>query len=85
MNTKKIFLSGIVIWIVSTIFAWLTCGWIFNWVYEIPPLIWKDPTAMFTTSALIWTNILGLLIAIVFALVYSFIYKAIPGKGAKKE
>ncbi|MBU1111312.1 MAG: hypothetical protein ABIG93_05955 [archaeon] len=84
MNVKRLLISGIIIWIVSTIFTWLTCGWLFNWVYLIPPVIWNDPATMFTTSSLILTNLFGLMIAILFTLVYAVLYKGIPNKGVKK-
>ena len=82
MNTKKIILSSVVIWIVSVVFGFLTCGWLFNWVYQLPPNIWKTPEVM--TVNLIWMNLIGLLTAIIFASVFALLYKGIPGQGIKK-
>ncbi len=82
MNTKKIIISSVVIWIVSVAFGFLTCGWLFNWVYQLPPNIWKSPEAMAVN--LIWMNLIGLLTAIIFASVFALLYKGIPGQGIKK-
>jgi len=84
MNTKRILISGVVIWIVSMILGWLTCGWLFKWVYALPPNIWKDPAAMMGAGNMIGMNLTGFVRAIIFALVYALLYKGIPGKGAKK-
>lgn len=84
INTKRILISGVVIWIVGTVFGLLTCGWLFNWVYQLPPNIWKDPTMMMSAGNIIGANLIGLIRAIIFALVFALLYKGIPGKGAKK-
>lgn len=84
MNIKRILISGVVIWIVGTVFGILTCGWLFNWVYTLPLKIWKDPTMMTSAGNMIGAILTGLAIAIIFALVYALLYKGIPGKGAKK-
>ncbi len=82
MNTKRILISGVAVWIVSALFGWVTCGWLFNWVYQLPPNIWKAPEVM--ASNLIWMNLIGLLTAIIFALVFALLHKGIPKKGVKK-
>jgi len=84
MNKGKIILSGILIWIVGTIWTFLTCGWLFNWVYTIEPVIWRTPAEMFTATNLVLSNLFGILIAIIFASVYAFFYKGLPYKGVKK-
>ena len=82
MNTKRILLATFVIWVVSAVFGFLTCGWLFNWVYTLPPNIWKTPEVMATN--LIWMNLLGILTAVIFVTLFAFLYKGIPGKGVKK-
>jgi MFS family permease len=74
MDIKRILISGVVIWLVGTVFGFLTCGWLFNWVYTLPPNIWKDPAV----------NLTGLACAIIFTSVYALLYKGIPGEGVKK-
>jgi hypothetical protein len=84
MNLKKVFLAAVVIFVVSAAFGWLTCGWLFNWVYKIPPNIWKDPTVMMSTGNMIGSSLIGLVVSILFALVFALLYKGIPGTGVKK-
>ena len=84
MNTKRIILASVIIWLVSTAFTWLTCGWLFTWVYEIPPMIWLPPEEMMSTNSLVLSNIFGIVISFIFTLVYAVLYKGIPGKGFKK-
>ena len=83
MNAKKILLSGIIVWIISTAFGWLTCGWLFNWVYQIPPTnIWVTPEKMMDN--LLWINLIGFVTAIIFIGVYAYFYKSLPGEGVSK-
>ncbi|MCD4705286.1 hypothetical protein K8R66_04405 [bacterium] len=84
MNIKKIIFSSIVIWIVSLIFGWLTCGWLFNWVYELHPNIWVSDAQIMSTNSMIATSLIGLVTAFLFVLVYAIFYKGIPGKGVIK-
>lgn len=82
MNTKKFLIAAIAVWIINGVFGWLTCGWLFNWVYQLPPNIWKTSEEM--SSNLVWMNLAGILSAAAFVLVFAVIYKGIPGEGAKK-
>lgn len=84
MNYARILIGGIVILIVSTFYTMLTCGWLFTWVYEIEPIIWKSPALMMTQDNIIGSLASGLLGALVFIFLYGVFYKGIPGKGVKK-
>ena len=84
MNITRVLISGVIIWIVSFFFGWLTCAWLFTWVYELPPNIWVDPEIMMSTGNMIAVIIIGLIAAILFALVYAILYNGIPGDGIKK-
>lgn len=84
MNFKKILLATLVIWIIGSVFGFLTCGWLFNWVYMIPPIIWKDAAAMMTISNMVFSYLFGLIASFLFVWVYAFLFKGIPGKGVKK-
>lgn len=84
MNIKRVLISGGIIWVVDTLFGWLTCGWLFNWVYTLPPNIWKEPTVIMSAGNVIGANIVGIGKAIIFALVYALLYKGIPGERVKK-
>lgn len=85
MNAKRIVVAGLIIWIVDSIFFILTCGWLFKWVYKLPPHIWRDFTAMPATALnLIGPHVIGIIRALLFALVFAILYKGIPGKGVVK-
>ena len=84
MNITRVLISGVIIWIVSYLFGWLTCGWLFSWVYELLPNIWVDPEIMMSTGNMIGVIVIGLIAAILFALVYAILYNGIPGDGIKK-
>jgi len=84
MDVKKIIFASVIIWIVGSIVGMLTCGWLFNWVYMLPPLIWKDPKVMLAPINMLASYSIGLISAIIFTSVYSLIKNAIPGTGIKK-
>jgi hypothetical protein len=85
MNAKRIVIAGVVVWIVSSIFFFLTCGWLFKWVYKLPPNIWRDWATMPATALnLIGPHAIGLIRALLFVLVFAILYKGIPGKGVFK-
>lgn len=84
MNVKGVVIAGVVVWIVNLIFGFLTCGWLFNWVYELPPNIWQDPETIMSAGNFIGSNVIGIVSGILFALVFAVIYKGIPGKGINK-
>ena len=84
MNAKRIVIAGLVVWIVSSIFFFLTCGWLYKSVYQLPPNIWLDPAAMMRAGNMIGMNVIGIIRGLLFALVFAIIYKGIPGKGITK-
>jgi len=85
LNTKRIFISGIVAWIAGTVLIWLSCGWLFGWVYKIAPTtLWKTSAEMMTAGNMIGSNVVGIVAGVLFALVFAFLYKGIPYRGVKK-
>lgn len=84
MNVKKVLLSGVILWLLNTLLGWLTCGGIFNWVYKLPPNIWKSPEEMMSAGNMIAANLMGLLGSMIFAFVFALIKKGVPGEGIKK-
>jgi hypothetical protein len=85
MNAKRIVIAGVVVWIVSSVFFFLTCGWLFKWVYKLPPNIWRDFAAVPANAInLIGPHLVGIIRALLFALVFAILYKGIPGKGVTK-
>ena len=72
---------SIIIGILKFIWGWLTCGWAFNWVYNIEPInIWKSAEEM----PFVLMGITNFIFAFLLVLVYSLIYKGLPGKGVAK-
>ncbi len=84
MKINRILIAGVIIWIVGTVFGILTCGWIFNWVYQLPPNIWKDTASMMSTGNMVGANIVGIVGAIIFAAMYALLFNGIPREGVKK-
>ncbi|HIE44474.1 MAG TPA: hypothetical protein EYP78_06755 [Candidatus Omnitrophica bacterium] len=81
MKIGKVVVAGVVVGILQSIWGWLTCGWLFNWVYTLEPAtIWKSPEEM----PFVLMNITNLVFAFLLALVYALVYKGIPGKGVVK-
>lgn len=83
-KTARVILAAVLVWIVGTVFAGLTCGWLFNWVYEIPPVIAKSAEAMLAPGNFAISLAIGLLISFIWVIVFAVLYKGIPGKGYKK-
>lgn len=83
MNTNRIIGLSFLVWIIGTVFGILTCGWLFNWVYQIPPNIWKAPEQIMSAGNFIGSAIAGLLISFIFVIVYAYLHKKLPYKGAK--
>jgi len=85
MTIKKVLITSVVIWIIGTVFAWITCGNLFQWVYQIEPTsLWKSPSEMMSSTNMLGLGFAGLIIAIMFVSVYTFIYKGISGEGVKR-
>jgi MFS family permease len=84
MNIKRLILATLAIWVFGTVFSMLTCGWLFNWVYQIPPIIWKSPEAIMATPNIVGSYLAGLVISLIFVTIYAMIHKGIPKKGIKK-
>ena len=75
INMQRVFIGAIIISIFEAILAWITCGHLFNWIYEIEPIgIWKitksPPGLSFYT--------LAFLLNTAFVFVYAFLHKGIP-------
>jgi len=84
MNARRILLISIILWIVGTLFVWLTRMWLFGWVYTIAPIIWLSPEEVTSTNNMVVANVMGFFSSVIFVAVYAFLYKGIPGKGVEK-
>lgn len=77
MKIGRILIGGLAITVFNAVFAGLTCGWLFNWVYKLEPVnIWKPMQG----PPGLWFFIAGLLLNIIFAFVYALLSKGIPGR-----
>lgn len=82
MKWGRIIIAGIVVAILSAAYHWLTCGWLFSWIYTIKPTsIWKPIEQM---PSFVVINLINILLDILLALFYALIYKALPGKNIFK-
>jgi len=90
MNIKKIVIAGLAIDIISfLIFPLFFSNSLFGWVFRLEPTsIWKwTPQISFIsmpTSYLAFFILANTILAIFIALLYTILYKSIPGTGIKK-
>lgn len=78
MKIGRICVAGVAAFLFSSITGFLTCGWLFNRVYQIEPTnVWRSMQSIEDLPLLLFGSlILGLL----FALVYDLLGKGVPGK-----
>lgn len=77
MKVKKLIITTVVLAVLNSIWGWLTCGWLFNWVYQLEPMnVWVNPEDM-SMAMMSFFTLLG---AFLFVLVYALINKGISGK-----
>lgn len=80
MNAKNAILAIIVTAVCSFLYGALTCGWLFNWVYQIPPSeIWRT-TEQMGGLFFLWVFLANILICALFVIVYGVLQKALPGE-----
>jgi hypothetical protein len=83
-NYKKLFITAIILAVVSSLFNWLTCGWLFNWVYLLEPLsVWKVVDVQSTTF-LITSLVSSFILMAILTGVYEEIRKGISCNGITK-
>ncbi len=76
MKLVRIVAATVAVTIFGAVVGGLTCGWLFNWVYELEPTnVWKPmdgpPGVIFLVGCLVMNLIL--------VLVYALLNKGIPG------
>jgi len=77
MKIGKIVIAAVAVSIFGAIFAGVTCGGLFNWVYKLEPTnVWKPMDGPPGLGFYIG----GFLLNVVFAIVYAVLNKSIPGK-----
>lgn len=81
MKIGRLVIAGVVVGVLQGVWGFLTCGWLFNWVYKLEPTnIWKSVEQM----PFMLMNIANIIFAFLLALVYAVIYQGLPGKGLAK-
>ncbi|MCX5678682.1 MAG: hypothetical protein NTY76_06200 [Candidatus Omnitrophica bacterium] len=77
MKIGKILIAAAALSLFGTIFGGLTCGWLFNWVYKLPPTnVWRPMDG----PPGLGFQIGSFLLNIVLVAVYALLRKGIPGK-----
>lgn len=76
MKIGKILIAAVAALVFGAIFAGVTCGWLFNWVYKLEPTnVWKP---MDTPGLLFYIG--SFLLDIILVVVYVSLNKGIPGR-----
>jgi hypothetical protein len=74
----RILIGGVAVWIFEMVLGMVTCGWLFNWVYELEPQnVWK-PMGEYGPPA--WAMLGFLALSIILVFVYALLRKGVPGK-----
>lgn len=77
MKIGRMLIAAVALSVFGMIFGGLTCGWLFNWVYKLPPTnVWRP---MDGPPGLAF-HIGGFLLNVVLVAVYAVLRKGIPGK-----
>lgn len=80
MRFGRVVIAAVVLTVLHFFYSWLTCGWLFNWVYALEPVnVWIDQSLM-TTNFFIWVSLGQLIINFFFVLILAVLYNCIPGK-----
>ena len=76
MKILRAFIAALAITVFGTVLVGLTCGWLFNWVYQLEPTnVWKPMKGPPGTDFLAG----GFVLNLVFVGVYLFLRAGIPG------
>lgn len=79
MNKGRALIAAIAVTAFHAVWGFLTCGWLFNWVYVLPPVtIWRAPVEM---TPLFWTfQYIGcFILSFIFVIVLKWIARGLPG------
>lgn len=77
IQLKKLILPALALSVFGFLYGWLTCGWLFTWMYELEPtLVWRPMDG----APGVDYHITALVLNAVFVYVYLLLQKSIPGK-----
>lgn len=80
MNCKRIILAALAVTVFGMAWGMLSCGWLFTWVYGLPPVsVWKTPETMMTP--LFWViNVVGhFVLSVIFVAIFAKLQDALCG------
>lgn len=80
MKWGKIVLAAVAATVVNAIYGMLTCGWLFNWVYKLPPTEILRPETGYTGSFWAVFHVGGFIVYLILATIFVLIEKALPSK-----
>jgi len=76
MKTGKILVAAVAVTVFGIVVGMITCGWLFNWMYQLKPAyVWKPMEGFPGVPFLLWTFVLNIILTVV----YVVINKGIPG------
>ncbi|MEW5767813.1 MAG: hypothetical protein AB1797_09340 [bacterium] len=82
MRIGRILMAGLVVTIVGAVLGGLTCGWLFNWVYQLEPTnVWRGEEEITRGAFFLWLNLGNLILSIFLAFGYGLFFQGIPGSG----
>lgn len=84
LDLKKLITATVVLWLVGTVFTFLTCGSTFQWVYTLPPNIWQKAEVLMSPDSMITSNLWGIFRSLIFVTIWALIGKGIPGKSLRQ-
>jgi hypothetical protein len=84
IDKKRVILSSVILLIVSSVYTFITCGWLFKGVYDIEPVIWLDSAIMMGTTNMILSTLITFITLILLSAVYGILHEALPGKTYKR-
>ena len=84
MSWGRWLIAGLVVAIFNAIYGFVTCGWLFNWVYELPPTeIWRN---MENITGIFWVlvNLGNFVVALIYTFIYAQVGACIAGSKGRK-
>lgn len=82
MKYGRILLATVVITVLNMLYGWITCGWLFKWVYALPPTdVWVPESAM-TGGFFAWMVAGHLVISFFFVLIFARLCRCLPGSNS---
>lgn len=85
MKIKAVVTTGFIVGMISNLWGFITCQWLFKWAYYLEGAAFCRRAMLNADTG--WLVVMGglkILIAILTTLGYALVYKLIPAKGVRK-